>query len=42
MPNENDTLIVGEGALGGTNNSVTAATIGINLVAPSLAKCSGS
>ena len=42
MPNENDILIVGGGALGGTNNSVTAATTGVNPVAPSLAKCGGS
>lgn len=42
MPNENDILIVGGGALGGTNNSVTAATISVNPVAPSLAKCGGS
>ena len=41
MPNENDILIVGGGALGGTNNSVTTATIGVNPVTPSLAKCSG-
>jgi hypothetical protein len=42
MPNENDILIVGGGALGGTNNSVIAATINITPVAPSLAKCGGS
>ncbi|OCL12766.1 glycoside hydrolase family 93 protein [Glonium stellatum] len=42
MPNENDILIVGGGVLSGTNNSVTAATIDIAPVAPSLAKCGGS
>ncbi|OCK83305.1 glycoside hydrolase family 93 protein [Lepidopterella palustris CBS 459.81] len=41
MPGESNILIVGGGILSGPNNSVTATTIDITPISPSLAKCGG-